>query len=125
MEFEEVLPIVFKEVVLQVVDSGELFRQNLDVKSSYDEYECFLSKDLMSGFAVHRMTCEIINVFSLVKGRGQELLAVATTQFNYMTLNCFDGFLPNVYAKAGFIETKREKNWDPRGPDVVLMEFQT
>ena len=37
------------------------------------------------------------------------------------TLDCFDGFLPDFYAEFGFVEYKREPNWDPKGADVVYM----
>jgi hypothetical protein len=36
-------------------------------------------------------------------------------------LDCFDGFLPEFYARHGFVETSREPNWTPGEPDVVYM----
>lgn len=36
-------------------------------------------------------------------------------------LDCFDGFLPEFYARHGFVETSREPNWTPGAPDVVYM----
>ncbi len=39
------------------------------------------------------------------------------------TLDAFDVGLPQIYAKHGFVETKREKNWTPGGPDVVYMKL--
>lgn len=36
-------------------------------------------------------------------------------------LDCFDGFLPEFYARHGFHETSREPNWTPGEPDVVFM----
>lgn len=36
-------------------------------------------------------------------------------------LDCFDGFLPEFYARHGFVETGREPNWTPGEPDVVYM----
>ena len=36
-------------------------------------------------------------------------------------LDCFDGFLPEFYARHGFHETAREPNWTQGAPDVVYM----
>ena len=39
------------------------------------------------------------------------------------TLDAFDVGLPQIYAKHGFVEDHREKNWTPGGPDVVYMKL--
>lgn len=39
------------------------------------------------------------------------------------SLDCFDGFLPEWYRQRGWVETSREANWDPNGPDVVFMQY--
>jgi len=37
-------------------------------------------------------------------------------------LDCFAGYLSELYAKFGFEVVRREPNWTPGGPDVVWME---
>lgn len=79
----------------------------------------YLHTDKRSGFAVSA-TGELVGVFSTVRGRGEEILASAIgAGANH--LDCFDGFLPNLYSRFGFTETSREANWTAGGPDVVYM----
>lgn len=68
------------------------------------------------------MTSEgvLIGVFSLVRGRGDALVAGAVAH-GARHLDCFDGYLPTLYARHGFAESHRESNWTPGGPDVVYM----
>jgi hypothetical protein len=79
----------------------------------------FLSEDLDSGFGVNAEG-DLIGLFSLVKGRGSDLIGWAI-RLGAETLDCFDGFLPTLYGRHGFRETRREQNWTPGGPDVVFM----
>lgn len=59
-------------------------------------------------------------LFSLTPGRGDALVADAIAH-GALTLDCFDGYLPTLYARHGFVETDRDANWTPGGPDVVYM----
>ena len=59
-------------------------------------------------------------LFSSERGRGDELITDAIAM-GATELDCFDGFLPTKYARHGFVETAREANWTPGGPDVVYM----
>lgn len=79
-----------------------------------------LSLDGRSGYAV-RYDGELIYVFSTVKGRGDALVADAVRVCRANRLDCFDGYLPTLYGRHGFTETRREPNWTPGGPDVVYM----
>lgn len=78
-----------------------------------------LTTDQASGFYV---TDEgyFGGLFSSKRGRGDELIADAIAM-GATELDCFDGFLPTKYARHGFVETAREANWTPGGPDVVYM----
>lgn len=79
----------------------------------------YLSDDHRSGFAVST-TGELVGVFSTERGRGDLILSAAVAA-GATHLDCFDGYLPSLYARHGFRETSREPNWTPGGPDVVYM----
>ncbi|MFE4451437.1 hypothetical protein [Streptomyces sp. NPDC056796] len=79
----------------------------------------FLADDLMSGFGIDR-DGTLIGVYSLIKGRGEVMVADAI-KAGADKLDCFDGFLPEYYARFGFKETARYENWTAGEPDVVLM----
>lgn len=84
-----------------------------------DGTDYFLTSDARSGFAV-RADGELVNVFSLERGRGDFLVRAATDR-GATRLDCFDGYLPSLYARHGFVETHREPNWTVGAPDVVFM----
>lgn len=79
----------------------------------------YLTDDYESGFAI-RKDGELVFVFSTVKGRGNALVRAAVRR-GATHLDCFDGYLPTLYGRHGFVETRREPNWTPDGPDVVWM----
>lgn len=95
---------------------------------------CYVSKTGRSGYAV-KPDGDIISLFA-AKGSGEGRQAFADAIRNGGTkLDCFDGFLPGLYAQFGFKEYDRWK-WDdqyaPPGwnkerfdsPDVVLMRLE-
>lgn len=79
----------------------------------------YLTEDGQSGYAI-RPDGELVLLFSLLKGRGRILVASAVAN-GATHLDCFDGYLPGLYARHGFTETSREANWTPGEPDVVFM----
>lgn len=79
----------------------------------------YLSEDFDSGYAI-RANGELVHVFSRVPGRGDQLVESAVENGAYR-LDCFDGYLPSLYARHGFVEYDREDNWTPGEPDVVYM----
>jgi hypothetical protein len=80
-----------------------------DFVASAREREYYVSDDLKSGFAVCE-DGELTGVFSTVKGRGAALIATALHR-GATFLSCFDGFLPGLYARFGFIKVGSERNW--------------
>lgn len=82
-----------------------------------------LTDDGLSGYAV-RPDGELVYVFSLVRGRGDEIVTRAI-QNGATYLDCFDGHLVTLYGRHGFVEVKREPNWTPGGPDVVYMSRES
>lgn len=102
-----------------------LFREDhphADSTSEFSDEEgtrYFLTEDFDSGYAI-RANGELVLVFSRVKGRGDQLVASAVSNGAYR-LDCFDGYLPDLYRRHGFVEYDREDNWTPGGPDVVYM----
>src|SRR5690554_1178946 len=93
-----------------------------EINQATNQHDRFmLTADGQSGFIV-RNGGELIALFSTVKGRGHDLVQIAV-QCGAEYLDCFDGFLPELYAKHGFKEVKRELNWTVGGPDVVYMQL--
>lgn len=82
-----------------------------------------LSPDGKSGFGV-TFNHELIGLFSLVPGRGKDMVEEAIGLDHVEYLDCFDGFLPSYYEQFGFVEYKREANWTEGGPDVVYMRMR-
>lgn len=39
-------------------------------------------------------------------------------------LQCFDGYLVDLYSQFGFRVVTRQPNWTPGGPDVITMEIK-
>ena len=62
----------------------------------------------------------LIGLYSTVRGSGDALVRTAVAH-GAVALDCFDGYLPTLYARHGFRETRREANWTPGAPDVVYM----
>lgn len=79
----------------------------------------YLAGDGLSGYVL-RPDGELVYVWSKARGRGDELVADAVRN-GARYLDCFDGYLPTLYARHGFVVTNREPNWTPGGPDVVFM----
>lgn len=79
----------------------------------------WLTLDGRSGFAIDSDDT-LLFVFSLERGRGSALVTKAVEE-GARNLDCFDGYLPELYARHGFVETRREANWTPGEPDVVFM----
>ncbi len=93
----------------------------LDTHTVGDEY--YLSEDQLSGFAV-KANGELVGVFSLVKGRGAQLMRHATYR-GATHLDCFDGFLPTFYAQHGFVVVGSIRNWNGDDhPRVVYMALR-
>jgi hypothetical protein len=78
----------------------------------------YVAQDHMSGYCIKRG--ELCAVWSRVGGRGNELVADAVWR-GAESLNCFDGYLPTLYARHGFVEVARIANWVAGEPDVVIM----
>lgn len=83
---------------------------------------CYLSDDKQSGYAIQDAG-ELVCVFSTEPGRGEQIVRHAIHQ-GATHLNCFDGYLPTVYRRWGFVEERRETTWEETGPDVVYMHIQ-
>lgn len=85
-------------------------------------HKMFLTKDKKSGYMISP-DGELKNIFSAVKGRGDSIINHAKQQ-GALHGNAFEGYLTKLYAKHGAKEYKREKNYDPNGPDVVYMSLK-
>lgn len=84
------------------------------------EASYYLTPDRQSGFMLHKG--HLKGLFSLVPGRGALLVSEAL-RAGASLLDCYDGYLPMLYARHGFVEISRSANWTEGGPDVVVMAF--
>lgn len=73
----------------------------------------------IAGFGI-RPDGELVGLFSRVRGWGDYLVSEAV-RHGATHLNCFDGYLVELYRRRGFIVRERLPNWTVGGPDVVLM----
>jgi hypothetical protein len=86
-----------------------------------DGARCFLTEDGFAGYVL-QSGGDLQSVFSSVRGRGDLLVRHAVAN-GARTLDCFDGYLPTLYARHGFREVRREANWTDGGPDVVFFRL--
>jgi hypothetical protein len=118
-EFERVSADEFAHLVRDITANDEFLRNNLTDFETYESFDCWVSPDRRSGYAV-TPAFELVNVFSLCS-MGSEVVNHATTRYTFLHLNCFSGYLENFYTAHGFEQYSRQMNWDPSGPDVVYM----
>lgn len=113
----------FLDALDDAQQTSELVAENTTLALDMPEHKVtyWLTLDGKSGYGV-TYSGELVGVFSLVAGRGNALVAHAVRHGAYQ-LDCFDGYLPTLYGRHGFTETKREANWDGEEfPDVVFMQ---
>lgn len=128
MMVTEVSPEEFIEQKNKIPKEKETYLSDIEPDKISQTATAFLTEDKKVGVAVSDQG-EIQNLFSLEKGKGKYALIKAIERGGFF-LDCFDKDerkgetkgLPDYYKKFGFKEIKREKNWDPAGPDVVFMK---
>ena len=84
---------------------------------------CFLSYvdgQAACGYGI-KDTGELCYVHALIRGCGDALVQDALAN-GAKRLDCFAGYLVNLYARHGFVEVGRVPNYTIGGPDVVYME---
>jgi hypothetical protein len=104
-----------------IAESCSTFEYLEDRGADWNGARFFLSPSNRSGYCVKR-DGELVLVHSLDKGKGNALVVDAVKN-GARFLDCFDGYLPTLYGRHGFIEWHREANWDADGPDVVFMKL--
>ncbi len=128
-EFKRVAAKEFAEIIVDLCATNPFYKNNLDIKDSYEDSACWLAEDGSCGYAV-TPNFELINVFSKVNGNGSFALQHAVQTYSYLHLNCYaGGYLEDFYRSAGFVEYRREPNWDQDSramglPDVLFMRLQ-
>lgn len=110
---------VFRRVFTDVRTYNRQISDATSEFSHVDGTRYFLTDDLGSGFAI-RPDGELVFVFSTVRGRGANIVSTAVKR-GADRLDCFEGYLTELYARHGFVEYDRDDNWTPGGPDVVWM----
>ena len=111
--------------------------ENLAPKTmeDYEGSRIFMIDSKDAGFLVK--DGDLQNVFnnSGISGLATEGVKLAIETYDAKTLDCYDGFLPKYYSKAGFVEVARI-DWDDQyappnwnyytlgRPDVVIMSYQ-
>ena len=133
-EYKQAPSHLFKKIVDDVREKGDMFKANIHPYSSkeYSQMKTFLSPDGKSGYAL-KPDGELVSVFSLEKGRGDNLVRHAVSE-GASKLDAYDirNKLPDLYKKHGFEEMSRSK-FNPEyaedldilkneQPDFVTME---
>lgn len=119
--FNAVAASVFRSRIIELRKQSPVLEAGLTLKPDYDQHICWLSDDHGSGFAVSP-DCELVNVFSTIKGRGRDVLKFALDHYSNLHLNCFaDGREEFFYKGHGFKIFRREPNWIAGQPDVIYM----
>lgn len=94
-----------------------------DSLSTVDELDkgarFYLSETGKSGFGITQGGTLIALHSADKSGRAAIKAAI---QLGAYKLDCFAGYLSELYSKFGFEVVRREPNWTPGGPDVVWME---
>lgn len=101
--------------------------QVADATSDYDttpaargtRYYLWSDGVAQAGFAI-RADDELVYVFSTARGKGDAIVAAAIAR-GATHLDCFDGYLVDLYGRNGFQRVTSLPNWTPGGPDVVYM----
>lgn len=117
--FEKAHPLSFERVLERVRIDNDRIREATSEFSHVEGTRYFLTMFGDAGYAI-RPDGELVFVFSTVAGRGDTIVAQAVGN-GADRLDCFDGYLPKLYARHGFVEYDRDNNWTPGGPDVVYM----
>lgn len=120
----DVSPAMFALFYGRARSESSLIAENTSPYDHHDGTRYRLATDGLGnrwGYAV-RADGELVFVFSTVKGRGDEIVRSAI-EAGAVYLDCFDGHLPTLYARHGFVEVARVPNWNPEGPDVVYMSL--
>lgn len=113
----------FRAALLQAIETSEFHRENIDLKHSYDGYQCWLPPTAISGFAVSS-NHELVNVFSRICGVGSAAVKCAQDNYDYLHLNCYGtSFLQNFYLKNDFKIVDVVPSFIPGKRDVLFMEW--
>ena len=73
---------------------------------------------VVGGFCV--LDGELAALWCTERGRGEWLVWNAVQQ-GAVRLNCFSGYLPELYKRCGFVVEHIERNYECSGPDVFYM----
>lgn len=120
IQFHRVSAQDFAQTVQTLVAQDTFFRENLDIKDSYDLCDCWLDANSMAGYAVTPEN-ELINVFCRLSRQGSQVVRHALDNYDGLHLNCYAGYLESFYAAHGFKTIVYTPNWDEGRPDVVIM----
>lgn len=113
----------FRAALIRAIETSEYHRENIDLKSSYDSYECWMPPTPITGFAVSRDR-ELVNVFSNICGVGSVAVKCAQNNYDYLHLNCYGtSFLRKFYEKNGFKIIDERPSFITGKRDVLFMEW--
>ena len=122
-DFQRVVAEKFYNALKKAYETSERLKEHIDLKPSYDNYDCWLSEDGLTGAAVERHDLELCSVFSLANN-GTDLLRNIINHYDFLHLNCFQGYLVDFYESFGLKVTGHDKNrHSETSPDIVLMQY--
>ena len=119
--YNQVHKTTFDHYYTEAYRVNSLMRASCTAPAEIYNYQgkCYLSHDKNSGYMI-KDDGDLVLVFSMVKGRGDTIVRHAVKN-GAIKLDCFDGYLVDLYSGHGFVVHKREPNWTDGEPDVVYM----
>lgn len=121
-KISEVSPEKFKAALTKNARADTLSDYSLD---DLGTMKLFMLDGHDAGYAI-KGGDELVNLFNNggagSKGAGPWLVLHAVRN-GARRGDHFDGFLTDFYRSLGFAEERREKNWNPGGPDVVYIKW--
>jgi len=125
MIIEKVKPLLFINSLNKMRKIRKPLKNNLSIYNLKEyrklKVKFYLTRDNLSGFGITKDK-EIINLFSIPKGRGKLLINKAKKLGN--NLNCFEGYLSKFYKLAGFKKIKEIKNWTKGEPSIIYFNLK-
>lgn len=126
--FNLVAPNAFREVIQNLHNQDERYKEHLTLHNDYTQFECFLMADGSAGYALSlaknlKNERELANVFSTITGTGVYAVGDAVARERLLWLSCCSSLI-NYYGQFGFSVTQRQSNWIAGKPDVLYMALR-
>ncbi|MBQ9731928.1 MAG: hypothetical protein IJV97_02435 [Alphaproteobacteria bacterium] len=124
-ELIEISGGTFGKLVSILQQHDDKYKDNLDAKSDYSDYSCYVTQNGLSGFCINKSTNEFCNFYSVQKGLGKKILDYALENYDCLGIaNALPETYENYYqSKFDVITHHWEENWDYPGDKSKAVWF--